>query len=306
MTPFIPANELSNLLKGSFQHTSALVADALKESKAFSGKPVHLVACFDKHAVVMSEAGDAFKVGYEISESGSVHFIGQEVLPVTVVTEKTARRYAQAEAKLIVDLFFKGLTEQAEERMAALLPIVDAATANSDEELLQGFAESLEADRVWKKLVKDRAESVKQYLGESAPQTTAVAPKFKKLYDGSTSAEELPKFKSLVRDDTAHLLGRISAVRKQAEEAVHAAALVKEAAEAEGIAEGLAVLESYAADLLSDVRQIEAFVQEAIEEFGRVDLLAQVFDSLAEEVASFEVAGAFASKMASRLAESGR
>lgn len=307
MTPFIPAIELAPLLQGSHQEKTARISDALKgELQRFGGKPVHLIATFDEHVVVMGEAGDAYKVRYELSEAGNVHFMGQEVLPVTVVTEENLRQYARAEAKVAVDLFLKGMTSQANSRIAALFPLVDEAVAASDDELIQSFVESRQSNRTWKQLLAERSDSIRNYLGESAPANPELRPKFGKLYDGATTSAELPGFKGLVHEDVSHLLARLDVVKQQAEQSLQALRLVKEAAEAEGGTEAIAALEQYAADLLDDVGQVRDFVAESLQEFGRVDLIAKVFDSVAAEVTSFEVAGAFAVKMATRLADAGR
>lgn len=304
MTPFIPEHELTSLLKGSFQETSILVSEALKEEQKRLGD-VRLVATFPKHVVVMSEAGEAYKLGYELSASGNVHFTKQEPLDVTVVTERNLRKYVQNEAKEAVDLFLKGLSSQANERIAAILPLVDESAFVSDEELIGSFVESRSQDRDWKKLIASRKESVRGYLGEGV-DITALQPKFKKLYDGSTSAAELPTFKTLVGEDVDYVVVRLNAVRKNAEAALHTIRSVRDAAVAEGGESTIGMLEAFASDLLNDVKSVEEFVSEARNEISRVDLLAKVFDSLAEEVASFEVAGAFAAKMAARLAEAGR
>ena len=306
MTPFIPAEELSTLLRGSFQETSILVAEAIRSEKRFGNSPVHLVATHPKHVVLMSEQGEAFRVGYEISENGTVHFTKQESLPVTVVTEANLRQYAHREAKAAVDLFLGGLTERANEKIAALLPHVDAAVALSDDELVASFRESREQARVWKQLIAEKGEGIKQYLGESAPTAPELKPKFKKLYDGSTSKAEFPTFKGLVHEDVQHLLSRLDAVQQQAESALHAIRSVKESVVATESAEAVMSLESYAADLLDDVNTVRQFVSESVAELGQVDLLAKVFDSIASEVSAFEVAGAFAAKMATRLADAGQ
>jgi hypothetical protein len=306
LSPFIPAVELAPLLKGSHQDMALRLAEEIEAEKTrFGGAPVHLVATFDSHAIVMSEAGEVYRVAYETANSGKVHLTKQEVLPVTVVTEKTLRRFVQTEAKAAADLFLKGMVTQANAKVAALFPLMDNALAASDDEIIDGFAESRKADRLWKSMLEGRGDQIRSYISENA-LPAPLAAKFKKLYDGATTPEELPNFKSLVHSDLAGLIGRLSVVEAQAQEALHQLRTVKDAASEEGGSEAIAQLEQYAADLLSDVSEVKEFATEAVRDFNQVDLLAKVFDSMASEVASFEVAGAFASKMASRLAEASR
>lgn len=307
MTPFIPAEELSGLLRGSFQETSILVSEAVKaEKQRFGNTPAHVVATFPEYAVVMSESGMAFRVGYGISEDGTVHLTKQEPLSVRVVTEENLRKYVQQEAKAAVDLFLSGLTDRANEKISALLPLADAGFTASDAEVIASFAESRKQDRLWKQLLAERGEGIKEFLAESAPSAPELKAKFKKLYDGSTTADELPTFKGLVQEDAGHLMSRLDRVKAQAEAALHVLRTFIDEAADHGGTDVFDTLESYTNDLLADVRAVQEFVTESMAEFSRVDLLAQVFDAVASDVASFEVAGAFASKMATRLAEAGR
>lgn len=306
MSPFIPAAELASLVKGSHQDVALRLADEIKtESKRFGTSPAQLVATFDSHVIVMNEAGDVFRVGYETANSGKVHLTTQESLPVTVVTEKSLRTFVQAEAKAAADLFLKGMTKQANAKIASLFPLMDATLAASDDEIIGEFTESRKQARVWKGLLEGRTEQIRSYLSEDK-LPAPLAPKFKKLYDGATTRDELPTFKPLVHSDMGGLIARLAAVEAQAQQALHQLATVKEEAEMAGGLEAVNQLEQYASDLLADVSEVKGFAEEAVRDFSQVDLVAKVFDSMASEVASFEVAGAFTAKMASRLAEAGR
>lgn len=299
--PFVPATELAGLLAGSFQDISAKVASALREEShnLFGGQAVQVLGVFPEHVVILSDAGDVSRVRYESSAAGAIYFTGTEHLPVTVVTQKNVRRFVQKEARAAADLFIRGLTAQANEKVQALAPLIDAANVISDDDLLRSMTES-RADRPWKTLMEDRKDRV-SVLVEGVELPTPLAPKFSKLYDGSTKPSELPHYKTLVQDDVEHLLGRLTAVESQATSALQTVRSVKEQAVQEGGEAAIASLESFVTDLLADVSQVKEFVVEATAEFGQVDRIAKVFDSIASEVASFEVAGAFAAKLAARL-----
>ena len=299
--PFVPAAELAGLLAGSFQDISAKVASALREEShnLFGGRSVQVLGVFPDNVVILSDDGGVARIRYESSAAGAIYFLGTEHLPVTVVTEKNVRRYVQKEARTAADLFIRGLTAQANEKVAALAPLVDAANVISDGELLQSMQES-RADRPWKMLIDSRKDRVSA-LVESASLPAPLSPKFTKLYDGSTKPSELPHYKTLVQDDVEHLLGRLAAVESQASAALQTVREIREQAVQEGGEEAITSLESFVTDLLADVSQVKEFVVEATAEFGQVDRIAKVFDSIASEVASFEVAGAFAAKLAARL-----
>lgn len=298
--PFIPEEELSALLDGSFQQLTASFAEAVKSDSAlFGDKPVHLLGVFADYGLVLSEEGLLYKAPYEKTAEGDVRIIDAVPHTATVVTEANVRKYVQAEAQAAADLFIKGHVSRAQEKISAISSLVDAASSRSDEELLQLFSESRAEARLWKTTVEDSKEELFSYLGEDYA-ASPLQPKFRKLTDGTVNAEELPKYKTLVQDDVSHLVSRLDVVAEQAKAALLAASAHSEEVGQED--ETIESLKKFSSDLLADVSQVRDFVAEATEEFTRIDLIAQLFDSIAAEVASFEVAGSFAAKTATSLA----
>lgn len=298
LTPFIPAHELQTLVKGSHQDLTARIAAAVTES--FTSQRVQVLATFNTHAIALSESGTVHKITYECALDGSVQLLKNEELPVTVVTDKTLRRYVQREAADAVGLFLKGLTAQANAKIAALAPLAEAVDLKSDLEIVCRFDESRAVATPWKLLVESRKAAITSYLSEVAlPEP--LQERFGALYDGSTPSDELPVFEPLVLKDMDVLLTRLAAVEEQSRKSLELLGAIKEAAIAEGQAEAVDQIELLASDLLRDVASVREFAQDAVSEFKQVDLLARVFDSVATEVASFEVASAFAHTVATRL-----
>lgn len=299
--PFVPSIELAEALAGSFQVTTVRVAAALKEEapRLFAKRTAQLLGVFPDSILVLVGEGEVLRVRYAMSEAGEVHFTGTSDVALTVVTEKNLQRYVRNEARVAADLFMRGLVDQANARIAALAPLVDQAGVMSDGDILKSFAEG-RTDRLWKTTLSARAEKVKLFLGEDK-LPPPLQPKFGRLYDGSTAPSEMDGFKALVQDDIEHLVSRLSAVEATASAALQSIRLVREQAIREGGEEAISSLEEFASDLLADVVKVKEFVVEAVAEFGSVDRIAKVFDSIASEVTSFEVASAFVAKTVTRL-----
>jgi hypothetical protein len=299
--PFVPSIELAQLLAGSFQDTTARITSALRTeaSNLFAGQSAQLLGVFPSFVVALVGEAELVRVKYALSESGEVYFTGTSDIDLTVVTEKNLHRFIRQEARAAADLFLRGLVDQANEKIVALAPLVDQASSVTDEDILKSFAESREG-LLWKTTLSERADKVQKFLGEDK-LPAPLSAKFKRLYDGSTAKAEMDTFKALVQDDVAHLISRLSAVEASTTSALHAIRLVRERAIQEGGEEAITSLEAFASDLLSDVTQVREFVVEAVAEFGSVDRIAKVFDSVASEVTSFEVAGAFVAKTVARL-----
>ena len=290
-TPFLPAEAVESLLKGSHQHLAVRLTEAVQASLSqYQWGEAHLLATFDKKAVVMSDAGDVYSLPFT-EERGELVLGTPQMLPVAGITSKNLRRFVQQEAKAAVDLFLQGFTSKAHEKISQLRPLVDASTMLSDEEIVENFVAKRAEGTRWKALIESRATQVTTLLGEDASSGPVQA---------QTSDLEG------TQQGMGEILARLGVVEEQARLALQTLGALKDAAAAEGGAAAFQQLAEYTADLHKDVRAVMDFAEEALRDFKQVDLLAQLFDSMAGEVASFEVAGAFAAKMASRLADAGR
>lgn len=294
------------LQRGSHQELVSRVAEAVQADLLRFGGAAHLLATFDTgRAVVMAESGDVYSVKFSVAKDGNIELGPQELMDANGVTEKTLRKFVRAEAKAAVDLFLQGLTDRANEKIARLLPLVDYSMSLSDTEVVEDFAESREVPRLWKATVEARKPAIVASLDEGV-LPPALQPQFADLYERRLPAEELGGKRPQVVGQVQELLLRLMAVEEQADMALNALSAVRPTAMAEGGAESYKQLEDYARDLRADVNSVKTFVEEALSDFKGVELLARVFDAVAGEISSFEVAGAFAAKMTSRLAEANR
>jgi hypothetical protein len=308
MTPFVPATELKALLKGSYQDVGLKVRLAVQENApTFGNKPVQVLGLFADHLLVLAESSNTVvKVGYGTDSEGKVCFTSHTALPTTVVTEQSVREYVRKQSKVAADLFLKGHVAQAQEVIEAIAPLVDSNSAETDEDIVSKFLEHREQPHPWKVFVNAKKDALIEGVLSDVSFPEALRPKFAALYDGATAKNELPSYGGLVRSDMGVLHKRLTTVQEQVQGALQQIKDAQPAAVAEGGSQAITALETLTTDLLNDVTQVRTFVQEAVQDFSQVDLLAKVFDSIAAEVAAFEVAGAFAVKMATRLADASR
>jgi hypothetical protein len=308
MTPFVPVEDLKRVTKGSHQEVILALVEALQTRLSeFGNKPVHLLSTFKDHVVVLSEANNTvMKVAYSFDVEGRVHFTKHTPLNVPVVTESNLRTYVRNEAKAAAGLFLSGYTARANAKIEAIAGLVDSEAFLDDDAIVNGFLEARENPRQWKQFIAEKKDTLLEGVLRGVELPAPLKPKFVKLYDGATAKEELPAFKGLVHSDISTAIKRLNAVEEQVGAALTQIRTIKAgSAQLSAHPAGLA-LENTTSDLLDDVRSVRDFLLEATEQFAQVDLVAKVFDSVAAEVATFEVAGAFAAKMATRLAEATR
>jgi hypothetical protein len=70
-----------------------------------------------------------------------------------------------------------------------------------------------------------------------------------------------------------------------------------------GESEVLTALDTFAQDLLSDIRSVHKVVQESAHQVGRIDCLGRIYDSIAESFHQYEVAVRFVVEMTKSLSE---
>jgi len=300
--PFIPPSELAEVLAGSFQEITARVVDGLQAEAhtLFGGKTFQVLGVFPDAAVVLVEGDGLSKIHYSLGAGpGVVYFTRTEPLSVTVVTEQNLQRFLRQEARAAADLFLQGLVAQAHEKIAMLAPLADSLSSRPEDPKLTAFLEG-RTNPAWKRTVRTQAERIAGIISESQ-LPAPMKPRFQDLYADNPAAGLAPDLQVEVAAQANELVSRLGKVAAQAEAAIQAARSVVASISDAAARQPVEALENFASSLLADAEAVKAFVSEALAEADRVDRLAQVFDSVASEVASFEVAGAFAANMAARL-----
>jgi hypothetical protein len=307
---FVPREEILKLTSNSFEARTVRIEGALKEEKKrlFEGAEPQLLGTFEGHAVVLTDAGKMFKVYVSESVTGSVHLMKAEPIQAPVYPREAMPTFLRKEARAITDLFLKGLVSEANRRAALLVKLVDENTVYDDQKIVDPLITSVVSSRAWKQALEQKEEAeLKQLLGESFDKIEAnkLQPKFSKLYDGSLSSPDLEQYRGLVNEDVGHLMGRLEAVHKQA---LNSIGILREFSETvnDSQRETVAAFVSFVEDLAEDTRQVKKTLSEVLQGVEGLGALGRLFDTLAEELLRYEIAGSFAVQMTTRLAQASR
>lgn len=307
---FVPREEILKLTSNSFEHRATQIEEVVRQAKDrfFGGAEPQILGTFDSHAVVLTDDGKVFQVQYEDTAQGAPHLLGVSPVSAAVYSRETLPTYLRKEAKQAADLFLKGFAAESLKRIAQLAKQMDENSVYTDDQIVDPLVATVLQSKLWKKQIGEKTESeLKQLLGESFDQidTQKLRSKFSKLYDGSVSDSEQEKYRGLVNEDVSHLHERLNAVLDQALQSIGTLRGIAEKV-ADDQRETLTAFVSFVEDLAEDTRQVKKSFLSALQGVESVGTLGRLYDTLAEELLRYEIAGGFAVQMTTRLAAASR
>lgn len=307
---FVPREEILKLTSNSFEHRTVKIEGAVKQEKSrlFDNAEPQVLGTFDKYAVVLTDDGKIYRVQYEEAASGNLHVLAASLMNATVYPREAMPTYLRKEAKAAADLFLKGMVAEAAKKVAQLTKLMDETTVYDDDKIVDPAIASIVSSRLWKQTIESKTDAdLKQMLGEAYDKIDSqkLRAKFFKLYDGSLSGSELEKYRGLVNEDVGHLMGRMDVVLDQALKSV---GTLREFSEkvTDDQRETVSAFASFVEDLAEDVRQVKKTLAETLQGVDAVSSLGRLYDTLAEELLRYEIAGGFAVQMTTRLVNASR
>jgi hypothetical protein len=303
---FLPREEILRLTTGSYEQLSVRIETAIKGEKArlFENAEPEVLGTFPGYVVVQTAAGKVFRAKYEASDSGVVHVLSAEPLKANIYSEAALPTFLRNEATAVADLFLRGSVADANKKMAQLVRLVDETRDYAEQDIAKAFSERLSVDRLWKRTVVSQEKEMRTLLGEAYGQFDAnkLRAKFFKLYDGSLPSEkELESYRGLVNEDLGKLTERLESVYSQALGSVGGLREIAVVTDSSSNAT-MQAFGSFAEDLVDDLSTLKLQLEETTQGVTSVRVRAQTYDTLAEEILRFELAGAFVVQMTNRLA----
>lgn len=307
---FVPREEILKLTSNSFEHRAVKIEAVVKQEKQrlFDNAEPQVLGTFDKYAVILTDAGKVYRVQYEEAASGNLHLLSATLMNAAVYPREAMPSYLRKEAKAAADLFLKGMVGEANKKISQLAKLMDETTVYEDDKIVDPLLASIVSTRMWKQAIGEKTDAdLKQVLGESYGKIDSqkLRAKFFKLYDGSMQGSELEKYRGLVNEDVGHLMGRMDVVFDQALKSVGTLREFSEKVR-DDERETVSAFVAFVEDLAEDVRQVKKTVAETLQGVDSVSSLGRLYDTLAEELLRYEIAGGFAVQMTTRLATASR
>lgn len=305
-TGFIPAAEVRKILHGSHEHLIARLDEVIQQDRkrlfGSSDAQVRVLGTFSGSAVVACSDGRFVRARFE-DVSGALRILGHEELNVPTVTQKSLPDFVKKEAAGVVEQFLRGDTSGAKKRLEGLTFFVDERANLTDRQVTESVIVSMRAERPWKRLFRERAEHLRQFLKDDLSQLEAVAlqQKFQKLYDGSVAETEMEGFRDLVTSDLSYLKERLEALADLVETSAAQVGGLEAKFRELGEDATLTSFRAFAEDLVEDLRGVSMTVSESAKQLDCVSCLGEVYDTVVKDLQQFEMAGRFVERMAAKL-----
>ncbi len=303
---FVPTDEIRKLTRGSYEQLIVRLTEAAEPHlvEVFGDTSWEIVSTFANHALVLGENGDCYRVQFEKNKNDELTILGTSKYPVKTVTEAS---YIKAEARKVVDAFIAGGMAEAKERITDLTRRVPAKRGMSDDRIAEAVRERVTADRPWKRHFAAQSANFRNFLGESVVTSmlasTLTVNKFAPLYEAEIQTADMDTYFAVVQEAFTDLSTKLEGLQREVEDSAITLQSLTAAIAALDESEVLTALDTFAQDLLSDIRSIHKVVQESIHQVGGVDSLGRIYDSIVENYNQYEVAVRFVVEMTKSLSE---
>lgn len=295
--------EMRRLREGSYEDKVSRIQTAVLASASdhfVEGSTVEVLATHPDKAIVTAD-GHFFEVRLAETTGKEVRIVGVSPLKVEAYDKDNLSHYVQREAQEAVDLFMRGSTQAAVDRILAAVPYINKSTASNDYSL-ESVQSEISKNASWKKTLTERSQEIKKLIRTQLGQGAIEAPreaKFRLLHE-ETDREKLTGYKNLVSEDLDNVIHQITTLWEDAVEAREVAGSAVEGHE-DTI---LSVFSSFVSGLVEDLQSLgeRATVASAASR-GDVAAQSKLHDMLIEGLRPYEVGTRFAVAVAQRLDE---
>lgn len=300
----VPLEAVQKLIEGSYEQLTAqldlVVAENRKLFVGESSDEVARLATFDSRAVVGTSSGKYFEVKFE-SKDGEIHLGEPLALEVPVISKKNADRYMREYTLSAVDAILAGSLDEACDHLSAVTTIQESR----QEEPSRDFAHELEHisddSRAWRRIYGEQADDIRRQVVDQLESISGnqLEAKYRPMYETDEIPEEkFEDYREMVNGDLSSVAERL----EQVQHGIEAKYLPfsESLARAEHPNEEREVLGhfcEFAEDLIDELQGVRGLVAEAVQDEECVMCLGQVYDSIAEALVDYEIAGAFVERM---------
>lgn len=305
----VSASDLRRLTFGSYEQKIAQLRESILTGTAeISGVRVEsldLLATFEKRAVVSGPDNKFFAVTLETADDGDVHVVACAPEKVDVIDSTRMGAFIEAEVGAAVDAWFKGDVSAAVARISSVMPYVASTTEGDEKQALASLASHTEAVyRPWRRMFESRKTHIHRFVVNhfARLESTKLAAKYRKLYDGSLAESTLDGYESIVENDLAIVQNRYKLLAAETSAAVDRAAGPLE--KAKGTSNDTIQLYSgFAEDLILDLAGVERLAERVSTRVSSISGRGRLRDLLAEALHQYEVASRFVVEVAERLSQ---
>jgi hypothetical protein len=299
----VPTDAISELTKGSFEHLSLRLDDAVVEnSSLFVGKDevdVARIATFKDRVIIGTADGRYISAKYE-DVDGKIKFGAMEALDVPLVDTSNVSEYVEDYIGRIVESLMVGNKSDGQNRIVALMNLQESVEDNSTD-LATLVYDIVSEVPVWKQAYRENVHSIKSALGKIIESIEKSQPevKYMPLYDGTLPEERFSLYLEPARRDLGAVGERLSTLESKVEKTYLPFIEIAKSAVLEGDEkETMDQFITFAEGLNAEVHSLREHIKIAVENEQCAMCLGQIHDAVASNLSDYEIAGSFVEHMA--------
>lgn len=300
----VPVDVIRNLVEGSFEHLGASLDEAVAKNFASLSKvdaDVNRIATFKDHMILGSATGEYFNVKYE-NKNGEIVLSACEKVEVPVVTPSNAAKSVKEFSLSAVDALMAEDAKGAAKRILALVDLQEQKQVVDARDYVAEAMAAVASGRPWRQAFSSQSKEITRQVVDKLEsiRESSLEAKYKALYESDEIPEEnFEKYRSLAMNDLGTLAERLQVVHEAVEAAYlpFSDSLTKEELD-KSEEDVLSHFCFFSEDLIDDLGEVRSLVADTIENEECVMCLGQVYDTIAESMVDYEIAGAFVQRMA--------
>lgn len=298
----VSAEAIKQMVEGSYEQLTGRLDEAVEKNRSLfteGTENISRLATFKNKIIVGTADGSYFEAKFE-NKDGEIVFGEPALLEVPVISSSNAAKSVRDYSLSIVDSMMS-------EGASGVVGIMQLASLQEQKqvELARDYTgevmAALAEGRPWRQVFADQSDEIRRQIVDVLEDIheNALEAKYKPLYETDDIPEE--QFENY-RENAEADLGLASDRLEQVHSVAEAAYLpfiesVGDAELDEAEADALSHFCFFAEDLIQDLQEVRGIVSDALVNEQCVMCLGHIYDSIAESLASYEMAAIFVERM---------
>jgi len=306
----VPLSVVKKLVEGSYEQLISRIDAAIEEQRSIfvgdSDTEVARLATFADRVVVGTATGEYFEAKLTQAD-GSMGLTEAKQLDVPVVDSTNAAKAVRDYTLSAVDAILSEDADVATGRILELVSLHEQKQVESARDFSGEIAAGLAGKRRWREIYAEQQEEIHRQVVDclEAISSEQLEAKYTPLYETDDIPEEnFELYRDGVMADLSVVSDRLEAVHSQTESSY--LPFIESLSETEIPESEQEVLQhfcTFAEDLMDDLSGLRGVLSDAVQNEECVMCLGHIYDSIAEALASYEIAGRFVERMVGAMDE---
>jgi hypothetical protein len=299
----VPVEAIKQMVEGSYEQLTTRLDEAVEENRSLftdGAEDIARLATFRNKVIVGTAEGSYFEAKFE-SKDGEIVFGDPAQLDVPVVSSSNAAKSVRDYSLSIVDSMMSEGSGDAADSIMQLASLQEQKQVELARDYTGEVMAALAEGRPWRQVFVEQSSEIRRQIVDvlESIHANSLEAKYMPLYETDEIPEEqFENYRENAESDLDIAADRLEQVHSVAEAAyLPFIESVGDAELDEDESEALSHFCFFAEDLIQDLQEVRGIVSDALVNEQCVMCLGHIYDSIAESLASYEMAAIFVERM---------